>query len=653
MSIPRDGFVAAVDGTVPAGGGSRRPLLVYIETQGNFAVLRDLVTTGNPELARCDTGAPVGLVRRVPLAISTTNSGDLIAIGIERPVDPGVCVFAPGSPVLPADPGWIPRFHRLATGARFDLELVPLVWANTDGDACPELVAPVLTGPGAGTPGQNLFDNTAATCTFATASALVPTWALNGAKVLGAGNLDRVGADELVTSKNVVRIDSLAAAVPLGQAVGMDRLKVADFNGDGIVDIAGTDTTTAGAGEASREAVRILRTSGPPGTWQASTVVVETLRPVLQLVVGDFDGDRIADLALTEVMALDQNRVPLTMAVSVIYGQRSEIPSYQVVLETDAVVIAALGLRRGGQHDEDGVDDLGVAKITAGGSAKLAASVLYGSAQRSLTAPLTVGAGVPVAALTAGAWAGADLLKDLVVYAGNFQYVWPQQTGGNFVITGTGTSTPVEPAGLRDFAITPAMTAGGTSTIVSFSAATQKVAVGGIGACPGSWTGSGTQGVGTRPTLQARNLDGNPGDELLLTSLEGTGIQPVQIFPAIGGECKMGAGLLPLVHPLATCDAAVGIEAGTLASDDPKRREVLAVCRRAGGSVLSRFDVAPGGETVGTALDVKLTGRAKRLMVGDFTGDGLEDAVAITSVGSVDFATLLVQCSTTDASCDQ
>lgn len=76
------------------------------------------------------------------------------------------------------------------------------------------------------------------------------------------------------------------------------------------------------------------------------------------------------------------------------------------------------------------------------------------------------------------------------------------------------------------------------------------------------------------------------------------------------------------------------------------------MCRPPNGiSQVIRFDYKDNTYAV-SPLPVQLPGRARRLMVGDFTGDGLEDALSITTVGSVDFATLLVQCAQTDSSCD-
>ncbi len=646
LLFPKEGFVAAVDGVVESAGGQRRPLLVYVEQQGNSAVLRDLAQTGNPIVATCDTGGPASL-RIAPLATTSINGGDLLAVGIERALSPGICVFVPANPTAPGDPGWTGRFSALSAGARFDAGVNPLVWANLDGDACPELLSPILTGAGAGTPGVNRLDDSAG-CTFTTSAVTVPTWNLGSARILGAGNFDRVGPDEIVTGNRVLRVDSMTALTPLGQPLGMDRLRTGDFNGDGVVDIAGVNAVAAG--DPPPESVRILRTSGPAGTWQASTALVETLRPVAQLVVGDYDGDRISDVAVTEIISIDANRVPTSMAVSVIYGQRSDIPSYQVVLEGDPVVIATLGLRRGGAHDEDGVDDLGVAEVVPGAT-KLAASVLYGSAQRALTAPIRTPAVEKVGAVAAGAWAGADALVDLVVYTeSKKQYVWPQLSAGGFDTSGADTTSPVSPQGLRDFAITNAATIMGSRTVVSFATNNKVAAVGGVGGCPGSWTSTGNLRVfGARPSLQARNLDGVAGDELLLTSSPGQGVtSPIQLYPAIAADCKLGQPALAALHPLSTCDAAGIIEAGLGPSGDPARREVLAVCRNA----LTRFDFTADGNLANTPLRVQLLPGTRRLMVGDFNGDGLEDAIAVSSVGAVDFATLLLQCATTDASCD-
>lgn len=620
-------------------------------------MLRDLAAPGNPELARCETGGAVtaGAIRRGPLAVTPSYAaglvvGDLLAFGVDRAVDPGVCIFAPASPTAPGEPGWTPRFVKLVAGARFESDTgVPILWANLDGDACPELLAPTLSGVAVS--GYTLIDSTSA-CSFATSSATTPSWGA-AVKALGAGNLDRVGTDELVTSAAVFRVDSPTAVTRIGPPVDMDRLRVADFNGDGLLDIAGVDLTAPG--EASREAIRLLRTAGPPGTWGAVTAIVETLRPVGQITLGDFDGDRIADLALTEVIEVNAQRVPTKVAVSAVFGQRSEIPQYRVLLELDEpAAIATLGPRRGAAAEQDAADDLGVALIGAS-SSKVAASVLFGSAQRALTAPLARAAGDSVAAIAAGPWANSDALLDLVVYTDTSQYLWPQVSDG-FTTTAAGTPSPLDARGLRDFAIATATTTGGGSTVVSITPSQHTASIGGVGACPSAWTGSAVEMAGPRPTLQVRNLDGMPGDEILITSQPGANTRTIYAYPAIGDDCKLGAPLFGNGHQLLGCEAATIIEASTKPAQsmaDASRRELLAVCRPAGqnDSELIRFDFS-GTNYAPTPQGVRLPGRARRLLVGDFTGDGLEDALSITSVGSVDFATLLVQCAQTDVACE-
>lgn len=649
LQLPREGNVATVDGVITATGTPRRSLLVYAEAQGNAILLRDLVATNNPVLASCDLGSAV-TVRRGPLAVipNGLGTGDLIAVAADRATSPAVCIFAPANPTAPADPGWTPRSYLLAAGARFESDpTIPLLWANVDGDPCPELLAPTLTG--AADAGYNVFDSGGG-CGFATASTLTPSWS-NATRALGAGNLDRTGPDELVNARNVFRLDSLTAVTALGPPVGMDRLRVADFNGDGLLDIAGVDI--AAPNEASREAIRLLRTSGPAGTWQAVTAIIDTLRPVAQITVGDFDGDRIADLGLTEVISVNAQRVPTEMAVSVIYGQRSELPIYQLLLETVPVVIATLGPRRGNAAEADGADDLGVA--IAATTAKVAASVLFGTAQRSMTAPLAAPSGAAITALAAGTWANPDDLLDLVVYADEAQYLWPQATGG-FTTNVGGTPSPIDARGQRDFAIATATTTSGSTTVVSMTPSQQMASVGGVGACPTSWSGAGLMAAGPRPTLQARDLDGVPGDELIITSQPGANIQSIYVYEAIGAACKLGNPVIASGHPLLGCDAATAIEASAAvatSTSDAARRELLAVCRPPSGiSELIRFDYKDNSYQL-APLGLQLPGRARRLMVGDFTGDGLEDALSISTVSSVDYATLLVQCAQTDATCEQ
>lgn len=654
LQVPREGNIAALDGIVSQPGAPRRPLLVFVEAQGESVVLRDLIAPDNRELARCETGG-VAAVRRGPLTIAPTGNGDLLAVAVDRANDPGLCIFAPAQPTTPAMPGWLPRFHSLAAGARFETDAnVPILWANLDGDACPELLAPTLTGT---TAGYTLLDSTSG-CGFGNVATVVPGWGPDVARAFGAGDLDRVGGDELVTAQAVWRIDSFTSAARFDQPVGLDRVRVADFSGDGVPDLAGVDLVAPG--EMSREAIRILRTTGVAGTWQATSVVVETLRPVAQVISGDYDGDGIADLALTEVIALNAQRVPSEMAVSVIYGQRSGIPSYQVVLEEKKpLVIATLGDRGGTALEHDGAEDLGVAIAEA--TIKVAASVLFGSAQRSLTAPLARQVGAGAAAVAAGPWANTDARLDLVVYAEASQFVWPQ-TATSFDTSAAGSPSPIDSRGVRDFAIITATTESGGSTVVSATPSQHQAAVGGVGACPQAWTGSELPAAGTRPNLVARDLDGQPGDELLLTTQTAPNIQAIYLFSSVGGDCKLGASLLPSDHRILRCDAATIIEASdaATAAADPRRRELLAVCRQGANgeplpnspSRLFRFDFVDGAYAVSQPLSVQLSGRARRLLRGDFTGDGLEDVLSIMTVGSIDFATLLVQCDQSDPSCD-
>ena len=306
-----------------------------------------------------------------------------------------------------AQPWHVCRYTQAGAGWTLaDFELAPptpssVAIANLDGDPCLELVVRSDAAPGLG-----MIDAAGAACGFVPAVVPVP-FAGTGAALLGAGQVVPGGLDELVLANGVYRTCSGGAdcgASPAGTfvraaaptQVPWNAAAVVDLNGDGALDVV-----AARAGEAD---VDVVRGGGAPNVYRANTA-----EPVANLVAGDFDGDRLGDVAMVE-------STPPGDRISVLFGTQESIvgtprpmSSFGGRLRLDRVgEIHWIPSRRG----SDGIDDLLVVDLQPDPVTGMpAAGLVVGDAARLMTTPRipTMPSGLPLGAVAAGAFGSDDV----------------------------------------------------------------------------------------------------------------------------------------------------------------------------------------------------------------------------------------------------
>lgn len=258
--------------------------------------------------------------------------------------------------VTPAGAGALQRAPRLA-----DLDL--------DGDPCPALVnsddgARLRRWDGAMAGGRCALSPAGAA-----GAALPPTpGAPPGAVVIGRAPLvpplPGVGRDALVMSSGVYAVTPLALAELYAAPRPLGLVAHADLDGDGDVDVI-----VAPAGEDDLDVLY----RHPAGL---SLLRLDTASRVTSITAGDFDGNAIPDLAYTE-RAIGHQRMMIA------YGTRDRpLPPVQVATLSDVASVTTLALAD--SVDRLGItDDLVVIQPGAGGGLATL-SILHGSPQRTM-----------------------------------------------------------------------------------------------------------------------------------------------------------------------------------------------------------------------------------------------------------------------------
>jgi hypothetical protein len=170
--------------------------------------------------------------------------------------------------------------------------------ANLDGDECLELVLRSDAGLLA-------VDAAGPACSFAPAAAPLPLAGALG-PLLAAGPIFAGGVDELVLANGVYRactLDDCGASAPgtfvlAAQPTSTDwaAAVVVDLNRDGFLDVV--------AGREAQADVDVVRGGATPNVYRVSTS-----GPIRSLVAGDFDGDRLGDVAMAEGSPMGSDRI--------------------------------------------------------------------------------------------------------------------------------------------------------------------------------------------------------------------------------------------------------------------------------------------------------------------------------------------------------
>ncbi len=270
--------------------------------------------------------------------------------------------------------------------------------ANLDADECLELV---LRSE------QRLLmaDAAGPACSFAPTAAPLPfAGALE--PLLAAGPIVAGGVDELVLGKGVYRActgpDDCGASTPGTFVLAAEPTNtdwaaavVVDLNRDGFLDVV--------AGREGQVDLDIVRGGVTPNVYRASTS-----GPVTSLVAGDFDGDRLGDVAMAEGSPMGTDRI------LVLFGSQEATAGAPRAMSGPNGVGGRVRLDRLGEMSwvpsgraADGIDDLAI--IRPGVPTK--AGFMLGDAARLMTTPRlppTAIKRVPLAGLAAGAFHGGE-----------------------------------------------------------------------------------------------------------------------------------------------------------------------------------------------------------------------------------------------------
>lgn len=279
--------------------------------------------------------------------------------------------------------------------------------ANLDGDECLELVlrseARLLAVDAAGP-----------ACSFASAAAPLPFVGVLE-PLLAAGPILAGGADELVLGRGVYRActatEDCGASAPGTFVLAAQPTNtrwaaavVVDLNRDGFLDVV--------AGREAQVDLDIVRGGLTPNVYRASTS-----GPVRSLVAGDFDGDRLGDVAMAEESPMGTDRI------LVLFGSQEATVGVPRAMSGPNGVGGRVRLDRFGEMNwvpssraADGIDDLAI--IRPGTPTR--AGFMLGDAARLMTTPRlppTAANRVPLAGVAAGAFHGGD--AEILAFTGD------------------------------------------------------------------------------------------------------------------------------------------------------------------------------------------------------------------------------------------
>lgn len=450
----------------------------------------------------------------------------------------------------------------------------------------------------------------------------------------------------------------------------IDRARVGDFDGDGAPDLA---TTTEGEND-----VDILyRTSYSFAPYRVTTAT----RPVA-LVVGDFDGNTISDVAYAEPIEGHER-------LSIAYGTRDRVLApIELGAFAKVVALATIGIPTS-LDQADTTDDIAILDQPSGNDVYL--TLLRGSAQRTMLSyfdPRT----------TQTPAAQVDGFLDGVV-VGRFHDATPSAVVVGYV-TGPGTpGVTIWPMAIDPVAgLTPLLSAQGAPlqhvrecvaqspptpdlclpnaryAVVPIAGDRDAILAIDRQAAPSAAhiAASGVAPVVTpTPQLTAMVPRGAAVRALHVVDLAGDGAHALLASFGPDGEtratgavglvewCPLGADGIPtgactdlgaLLPGAPTCvDAAVGhVAAAGPTTADPGLALAL-VCYAGGTAGVYRMTRDAGGTFHGELVFGGLTA-ARGLELGDVTGDGVDDAIVLVGGPGAESLVVFPQCTSTEAS---
>lgn len=496
-------------------------------------------------------------------------------------------------------------------------------FAQLDDDPCLDLAFTRLAPP-AGTPSVFMAPATAASCNFGgalvTLADLTETDVLlaTGSIVPRAAGVER---DELVLDSGVYQVDDTEALQrvigPTSDINPWTAAAVVDLNGDGQLDVV--------AGRKAQDDVDIVRGGAVPNVYRADTTTAVTA-----VSAGDFDGDRVGDVALIET------NINANQRISILYGARDGVVGAPVVTSKfeGTLLLARLGRATwsGTNHGTDGVDDLVVARVFEG---EPTAGILIGDPARIMTVPRlpdtqTAGAKAPsIGVVAVGTFGANPALLAATLRPDLESMAFDSLISTNDIATNVWTDAVVVSAFEVDTLRAPALvrtTSGGMLAAFGKPAEGVQPTIAVIGIdgtlCQRSFEGG-------QLTVRGADLVGDDGaDEVIVTAPGG---RNVQVFPVVAGAgCTLEDEILTTAldgcadvakvgdHLIALCDTEV-----------PRRSGVFRIG-------------ADGTREPNPAVTVDGTGL--QFVVGDFDGDGVRDVAVMIGRAAEISVQFLKQC---------
>lgn len=490
--------------------------------------------------------------------------------------------------------------------------------ANLDGDTCLELAVRFD-----GAAGLSMLDAALPGCGFSAGLAAVPLRDAGlGLGLLAAGQiLTSSATDELALEGGLYQMcagpDCPSGAAPGTYVRVAQPTKVpwhaaatVDLNGDGVLDVV-----AARGGEPDVDVVR-------GGGASANVYRASTSAQISNLVAGDFDGDRVGDVAMVEVAGPGDRIVVLFGARDGIVGSPVAMtsPGGQLLLDRSSSA-PWFASKRG----DDGIDDLLVADVTVPGMVR--AGLMLGDAARIMTSPnfpRTTPKGTLLKALLAGPFsmAGGNLELIALTDAQALLYDVARGAWSSELAIQPGLGPPV--AALRD--------GGGGALGAVHGSGNQGSEIVVFAARGGVLSTCRVTTAGAVAGMHAVDIDGDGADEIAVQY--GVGGRLLQVFAVTGASgCALTPALSGVVDNCIDLASAGGrLVALCRESDATPTNHVIAIERAPDGGF------ARGGEVA------QVQGEGRSLTAGDFDGDGVPDlAVGVRRIDAVGVQ-LLRQC---------
>ncbi len=488
-----------------------------------------------------------------------------------------------------------------------------VVLANLDADACEELL---IQSPAAVNYGR--VDATGAGCDFVAGVAPVADDIAGEAQpILAAGQIIPGGLDEIVTTQGVLEC---ASATDCTQSGGLVR-RIEPSTALAWIDAAVTDVNGDGAGDVvaarlNSEDVDVVRGGSTLNVYRS-----DTTSKVTAVLAGDFDGDRLGDVALVETTVFGDRFTVLYGARDGVLGPARAMSEYGGKLRLHRLssyrwLPSTLGT--------DGVDDILVLKNV---NNAISGGISVGDAARIMTTPRfppTINSIRDVGAVVSGRFGSSDVELLTVVDNGSSSIVQLYNVQANMwapeVMLAADVRAPLgslrgpngqgNAVGLTGSETTP--------NLVTFSARSTQPS------CA-------TTTLSAEPrAMRGVDLDGDGVDELAVYTGE-IGDRTVQVFD----NTKCPATRLG-EQALADCVDVARVGA-----------RLFALCRatpEGPAHLLFEIKLENGAFTRAPEPTDSLDGDGRYLAVGDYDGDGVPDLAVGVAIGSEGNIQTLKQC---------